>query len=151
MTTQDKTEVSGAEPSEPGLHDGSNHDDLGKISRKRRKPLLHHDYVFSTFSPGMPNTKITPRSRAICPLCKEEVTACERFQLHVTQCAINPKRHKCHECGKDYKELVYLKRHIANTGHTQTHNVESVKAPAADSSSVSSWDSDSEVEIAGEP
>ena len=36
MTTQDKTEVSGAEPSEPGLHDGSNHDDLGSISRKRR-------------------------------------------------------------------------------------------------------------------
>ncbi|KAH3805965.1 hypothetical protein DPMN_134275 [Dreissena polymorpha] len=46
MTTQDKSEVSGAEPSEPGFHDGSNHDDLGSISRKIRKPLLHHDYVF---------------------------------------------------------------------------------------------------------
>ncbi|KAH3890059.1 hypothetical protein DPMN_014128 [Dreissena polymorpha] len=74
----------------------------------------------------MPNTKITPRSKAMCPLCKEEVTAGERFELHVTQCAINPKRHKFQVCVKDYKKLVYLKRHIAKTGHTQTHNVESV-------------------------
>ncbi|XP_052281994.1 uncharacterized protein LOC127879265 [Dreissena polymorpha] len=103
----------------------------------------------------MPNTKITPISRAICPLCKEEVTAGERFELHVTQCAMNPKRHTCYECGKDFKERVYLKRHVKLTGHTQAPSVESAqtpKTPGDDTvASNSSWDSDPEVEVAGEP
>ncbi|KAH3866145.1 hypothetical protein DPMN_029200 [Dreissena polymorpha] len=42
---------------------------------------------------------------------------------------MNPKRHTCYEYGKDYKELVYLKRHVKLTRHTQAPSVESAKSP----------------------
>ena len=110
---------------------------------------------FSAFSVEMPNTKITPRTRALCPLCKDEVPSGERFELHVTQCAMNPKRHTCYECGKNYKELVYLKRHVKLTGHTQAPSVESAKTPKTPgddtAGSDSSWDSDPEVGVEEEP
>ena len=100
MTTQGNTEASDIGLCESGVHDGINHDDISSLGRKRHKPLWHNDYVFSAFSVEMPNTKITPRTRALCPLCKDEVPPGERFELHVTQCAMNPKRHTCYECGK---------------------------------------------------
>jgi hypothetical protein len=68
---------------------------------------------------------------------------------------MSPKRHACYECGKDYKELVYLKRHVKQTGHTQAPSVESAKTPKTPgddtAGSDSSWDSDPEVGVEEEP
>ena len=56
-----------------------------RYERQRRKPIWLQDYVSSIFRKNMPNLKIAPRKRDICPVCKLSIQG-ESFGDHMAKC-----------------------------------------------------------------
>ncbi len=73
--------------------------------RQIRKPIWTKDYYLSTCRLTMPMTKVTPRKRCMCPVCKEMILT-EDFIRHVTSC--QEKRNTCTECDSTFKKMSYI-------------------------------------------
>ncbi|KAH3699592.1 hypothetical protein DPMN_074550 [Dreissena polymorpha] len=104
----------------------------------------------------MTKIKTTPRTRTLCPLCKEDVPVSKSFQDQITVCV--SKKILCKVCSVTFKKVVYLKRHYARTGHDKVSQgsdkgcSESVSACASavndkEDHGESDWDSDPEVSV----
>ena len=125
--------------------------DLRFGKRERKKPAWHDDYCFSLFRSSMAKTKTTPRKSTsegevpptICAVCKTQVPPNIKYEDHIKQCVMS--RVKCDQCGCDFKNKDYLKRHVkAKHGNEQQAKASTSRE---DDKANSDWDSDPEVEI----
>ena len=85
-----------------------------RCGRQRRKPIWLQDYVSSIFRENMPNLKITPRKRNICPVCKQTIQG-ESFGDHMARCV--EKHHECSYCGKWFSVSNYILSRLTAIKH----------------------------------